>query len=630
MLAHQVAHGVDQLDGQLRPVIAGGRLRAEDEGAGVERLVGILVDVVVQHHDAQGVHQLALVLVQALGLGVEDALGIHFDALVAVDVIGQAQLVVILDLVKLLPEGRVVGEGLQRRDLLHILAPVGPDGLVDQAGQLGVALHQPAPVGDAVGDVDELPGLQHVEVVEGLAFEDVRMDGGHAVDGVGVGHAQVGHVHLVVGEDRHVADALPLAGEGVPKLGAQPAVHLLEDHVNAGQLFAEQALGPLFQRLHQHGVVGVGEGAADDGFGFVPAQAVVVHQYAHQLGDGDGGMGVVDVDGHLVGEDMPVIAVGVDEFLHRELYRGGGEEILLLQAQLLALVAVVVGIEDLGDDLGQLALLHGLHVLAAVEVHHVDLLHGLGAPGAQEVDLGAVIAHHGDVVGHGLDGLVVQVAVVGAAVVLIGFDAAAEVDLHRVMGMGDLPDVAAGQPVVGHLHLEAVHQLLAEQAELIADGAAHGGQLQRGQGIQEAGGQPAQAAVAEAGLRLLLEHHRAVDAQLVQGLHVIGLIDQVYHVVVQGAAHQELGAEVVDLLGLLLLAGVAGVAAPLHDLVAHHQGQGLIQLLRGGVADVAGKLRMQLVEYARFDLFNGHPFKFHKNTSEKLRHDGRYNGHYNT
>ena len=341
-------------------------------------------------------------------------------------------------------------------------------------------------------------------------------------------------------------------------------------------------------------------------------------------------MGVVDVDGHLVREDGPVVAVGVDELLHRELYGRGGEEVLLLQAQLLALVAVVVGVEDLGDDLRQLPLLHGLHVLAAVEVAHVDLVDGLGAPGAQEVDLGAVIAHHGDVVGHGLHGLVVQVAVVGAAVVLIGFDAAAEVDLHRVLGMGDLPDVAAGQPVVGHLDLIAVHQLLAEQAEFIADGAAHGGQLQRGQGIQEAGGEAAQAAVAQAGLRLLLEHHGAVDAQLVQGLHIIGLVDQVDHVVVQRAAHQEFGAEVVDLLGLLLLAGVAGIAAALHDLVAHHQGQGLVQLLRGGVGHVAGKLRVQLVEYALLDLFNGHPFKIHKNTSEKIRHDGKFNRHYNT
>jgi len=622
MLAHQVAHGVDQLDGQLRAVVAGGRLRAEDEGAGVELLVRVLVDVVVEHHDAQRIHQLALVFVQALCLGVEDAVGVHFDALMAVHVVGQAQLVVVLDLVELLAEGRVVGEGLQRLDLLHVLAPVGADGLVDQAGQLGVALHQPAAMGDAVGDVDELPGLQHVEVMEGLALEDVGVDGRNAVDGVGVGHAQVGHVNLIVGEDGHVADALPLTGEGIPQLGAQPAVHLLQDHVDPGQLLAEQALGPLLQGLYQHRVVGVGEGAAGDGLGLVPAQAVIVHQDAHQLGDGHGGMGVVDVDGHLVREDGEVVAVGVDELLYRELDGRGGEEILLLQAQLLALVAVVVGIENLGDDLRQLALLHGLHVLAAVEVAHVDLVDGLGAPGAQEVDLGAVIAHHGDVVGHGLHGLVVQVAVVGAAVVLIGFDAAAEVDLHRVLGVGDLPDVAAGQPVVGYLHLVAVHQPLAEQAELIADGATHGGQLQRGQGIQEAGRQAAQAAVAQAGLRLLLEHDGAVDAQLVQGLHIIGLVDQVDHVVVQGAAHQEFGAEIVDLLGLLLLAGAAGIAAALHDLVAHHQGQGLIQLLGRGVAHVAGKLGVQLVEYALFDLLNGHPFEIHKNTSEIIRHGG--------
>ena len=249
---------------------------------------------------------------------------------------------------------------------------------------------------------------------------------------------------------------------------------------------------------------------------------------------------------------------------------------MLLQAQLLALVAVVVGVEDLGDDLRQLPLLHGLHVLAAVEVAHVDLIDGLGAPGAQEVDLGAVIAHHGDVIGHSLHGLVVQVAVVGATIVLVGFDATAEVNFHRVLGMRDLPDIAAGQPVVGHFDLVAVHQLLAEQAEFIADGAAHGGQLQCGQGIQEASGEAAQTAVAQAGLGLFLEHDGAINAKLVQCLHVVGFVDQVDHVVVQGAAHQELSAEVVNLLRLLLLAGVAGIAAALHDLITHHQGQSLV------------------------------------------------------
>ena len=205
-------------------------------------------------------------------------------------------------------------------------------------------------------------------------------------------------------------------------------------------------------------------------------------------------------------------------------------------------------------------------------------------------------------------------AIVGASVRLIGLDAAAEVDVHGVLGVGDLPDVARGQPVVRHFHLIAVHQLLAEQAELIADGAAHGGQLEGGQAVQEAGGQSAQAAVAQARLRLLLEHEAAVDAQLVQGPHVILLVDQVHHVVVQGAAHQELGGQVVDLLGLLLLAGVAGIAAPLHDLIAHHQGQGLIELLRRGVAHIAGKLGVQLVLYAVFDLVHGHPFKFQGKT----------------
>ncbi len=616
---HQVADGVDELDGQLGAPVAGGRLGAEDEGLGMPGLLRGVDDLIVDGQYAQGVHELALVLVQALGLGVEDAVGVDLDALVPVERVGHAQLVVVLDLGKTLPEGGVVGEGLQFGDQVHVLAPLVADGLVDQARQVRVALHQPAAMGDAVGDGDELGRVDHVVVVEGLLLEDVGVDGGHAVDGVGGRHAQVGHVHLAVAQNGHVADAIPLAGEGVPQLGAQPAVHLLQDHVDAGQLLLEKALGPLLQRLHQNRVVGVGEGAVADGLRLFPTDAVIVHQDAHQLRDGHGGMGVVDVDGHLVGEDGPVVAVGVDELLHRVLCGRAGEEVLLLEAQLLALVAVVVGVEDLGDDLRQLALLHGLGVLAAVEVQHVDLRHGLGGPGAQEVDLGGIVAHHGDVVGHGLHGLVVQVAEHHAPALLGHLHAAAEVHLHGVLGVGDLPDVALGQPVVRHLHLVAVHQLLAEQAVLIADGAAHGGQLQRGQAVQEARCQAAQTAVAQAGLRLLLEHHRAVDAQLVQRLHVVLLVDQVHHVVVQRAAHQELGAEIIDLLGLLVFARVAGEAPALHDLVAHHQRHGLIKLLRRRVHDLAGELRAKLVLNAVLDLLDGHSLKSHNNTSGKYR-----------
>ena len=65
------------------------------------------------------------------------------------------------------------------------------------------------------------------------------------------------------------------------------------------------------------------------------SSAVIVDEDAHQFGDGHGGMGVVQLDRHLVGERAHLVIllhVAADDVLQR----GGGEEIFLPQPQLLA------------------------------------------------------------------------------------------------------------------------------------------------------------------------------------------------------------------------------------------------------------------------------------------------------
>ena len=101
---------------------------------------------------------------------------------------------------------------------------------------------------------------------------------------------------------------------------------------------------------------------------------------------------------------------------------------------------------------------------------------------------GVVLVHH------------MQVPVVPEAAHL-----AAEVDLLGLLQLGQQPGVAQLHPVVRQLHLLALHDLLLEDAQLIADGIARGRDLQRGHAVQIAGGQTAQAAVAQAGVRLHLE-----------------------------------------------------------------------------------------------------------------------------
>jgi hypothetical protein len=69
-----------------------------------------------------------------------------------------------------------------------------------------------------------------------------------------------------------------------------------------GQRLPEHRQRPGFQRLRQQGVVGVAEGGHRDFPGLVPGQVVLVDQEPHQLGDGDGRVGVVELDRPFAGQ----------------------------------------------------------------------------------------------------------------------------------------------------------------------------------------------------------------------------------------------------------------------------------------------------------------------------------------
>ena len=137
-----------------------------------------------QHHDVQGVEQLALVLMQALGLDVEHEVRGNGHVLPALEHVAEGDLVVPLDAGELLAEGGVVPHGQQVAQALGLAEPAVADGVADQAGQRRVAAHQPAAVGDAVGDGGELLRHQLIVIVEGLVLEDLPVQLADAVDGV--------------------------------------------------------------------------------------------------------------------------------------------------------------------------------------------------------------------------------------------------------------------------------------------------------------------------------------------------------------------------------------------------------------------------------------------------------------
>mmetsp|Transcript_1100 Transcript_1100/g.3068 ORF Transcript_1100/g.3068 Transcript_1100/m.3068 type:complete len:926 (+) Transcript_1100:706-3483(+) len=580
-----LAHRVDQADDALGHVVRGRGLAADDAHAR-HRLLALRgahrLELLVAVDDGQHVEVLALVLVDALDLDVEQRVHVDVLAVHALDELRELGLLLALDRRPLGLErlvGRVLAQLLQA---LHVVDPAVADGVGDEGRQLGVAPRQPAAGCHAVGLVLELGGEDLVEVVQDLVLHDLRVDGGHAVHGVGRHHRQVRHAHhLLAGallDDRHAGDALPV----VTVLGAQrlqeAPVDVVDDLHVAGQQLLHQAHGPLLQRLGQHGVVGERKHLGHQVPGLGPAQAVLVHEQAHELRHRDGGVRVVQLERDLLRQQLPVGAVQLGEAAQAVLHGGGHEEVLLLQAQLLALVRAVVGVQHGRQRLGALLGQDGGHVVAGVERLQVKLLGGLGRPQPQVDAVARAKPGDGVVVrdrGHLLAGVPLEHL---AAVNGLGGHVAVELDGVRHDQALNLPRVAEREPVVGLLVLEAVEDVLLEHAVLVADAVAPGGQVERGHGVQEAGRQAAQAAVAQRGVALLLADRLQVVAHLAQRLSVRLSHVQVVQRVEQRAAHEEFHGQVVHALGVLLLEVGLGVVPGLHQAVAQAQGGGLVAL----------------------------------------------------
>lgn len=306
-------------------------------------------------------------------------------------------------------------------------------------------------------------------------------------------------------------------------------------------------------------------------------------------------MGVVDLNDVLLVEVLQR-AVLLDMLASDGLHRSGHEEILLLQPQGLTLVVVILGIQHLGDHVGHGPLLAGAEVLALREQLHVDGFGGLGIPQPQGIHMVGVVTGDLHVTGHRQHTGVVLVHHHQVAVVPAGADGASEVDLLRLLGFGQQPRIAQRLPVVGQLHLLPLHDLLLEQAQLVADGVAGGRNLQRGHAVQIAGGQTAQTAVAKTCVRLHVKDVGGLEAQVLNGLLQLGQHVQVIGVLHQAAAHQELQRQVVNPAGAL----AGGLLPALHPVLGHnvaqHHGAGLQHFAVAGLLLGAAVIQPQLAD----------------------------------
>ncbi len=319
---------------------------------------------------------------------------------------------------------------------------------------------------------------------------------------------------------------------------------------------------------------------------------MLVDEDPHELRDADDGVRVVELERDAVGDRVPVLVV--DDPVEQVTERRSHEEVLLLQAQLLALRRRVLRVEDLRDVLGVRLAAHGGLVVAGVEGLEVERLGRARAPQPERVDVPGAVPGYEVVVGDGLDRPAGRPAA-GLGGSVLALDRAAEADRDRHLGVGQLPRRAERQPVVRLLDLAAVDERLPEDPVLVPDAVAHGGDVEGRERVDEARREPAEAAVAEPGLDLLGDDLVERDVERGEGLacHVgqAGGEERVLEL----APEQVLGGQVGDDLGPPGELGREGVEPPVDEVAPHRAAERLIEVGGGGRAQAHALLVEQLV-----------------------------------
>ena len=578
---------VDEADRFLGFAVTGSGLAAKEEGPRCNLEFRVILQEVIQVKDVKDVQGLALIQVDALDLDVEDRVRPHVRIIAVADVTGQDILAFLLDPRQLFLERRVIGKRHEVLELRRRPAPAVPDGFVDERGQLGIGFDEPAAMGNAVGLVGETVREARIELVQRRILEDLRMDFGDTVDAVAAEDGQMGHVDLSIPEDGDVAGPRFIAGIEAADFFEPAVVDFFDDEVNARQQFLEHGDGPFFHGFRQNRVVRIGHGADGDVPGRIPGHAFFIHEDAHQFRNDQGRMGVVDVDGHIAVEFIDTFVVFLLIMADDALEAGRYEEVFLHQAQAAAVFIAVVRIEETGNLLDAVLIAEGPAPVAEGQFLVELFPRVFSAPQAQRVDRVVVIADDGHIIRDGADRRILFVDTFQAAVfVRAHVGIAAEADIDSLVDFLDFPGIAVDQPVVRQFYLLVVDDALVEQAVLIADAVAMARQLQRRQGVDEAGSQPPQSPIPQARIAFGRDDLIQVPAQIFQALATDVVHVDAQEIRFQKAADEEFDGEIIDLFNLLF--GIDFIRAdPIFTYqIADHVGDGLIDFIQGHVPQI--------------------------------------------
>ena len=114
---------------------------------------------------------------------------------------------------------------------------------------------------------------------------------------------------------------------------------------------------------------------------------------------------------------------------------------------------------------------------------------------------------------------------------------------------------------------------MAENAIFVADAVSDRRDVERRQRVHETGGQPAQAAVAQARLNIQLAELGQVDAVALHRVLGQRISVRVKQVLFQLLPNQILGGQVIDELGILAEIAIDVLLPEIHHVIAHRVGE---------------------------------------------------------
>jgi hypothetical protein len=204
---------------------------------------------------------------------------------------------------------------------------------VDQLRQRLIRLREPAPRRDAVRHVRESLGEDPREFAEELAFHQLRMELRNAVDLLARDDRQVRHAHAplpVFIDERHAANDVDVMPEMLARVLQETRIDLEDDFEVPRQQAREHIDVPRFERLGHQRVVRIGKHLLRHLPRAVPRHVMDVDEQAHELGNREHGVRIVQMDRDFLGE-APEGAVRALIAANEILHRRGHEEVLLTQ-----------------------------------------------------------------------------------------------------------------------------------------------------------------------------------------------------------------------------------------------------------------------------------------------------------